>query len=218
MAIIESTLTLIRDSLNSFLRNLYPYSDAEDWVSLSNVISPDGQAYEKAKRKIVMFLSNIEHETSISTYQRTVPAGSEFVAIAPPLYIDLFLLFYANFPDDNYREGLKMISSTISYFQQNPWFTRDTMPDLDPAIDKITMEFTNLDADGLSHLMNLAGVKYLPSVYYKLRMIPFTSNMVLQEVPPVKAIRATGAPKEDRTETRNLKKKEEHKKEDTDQG
>lgn len=216
MAIIESTLTLIRDSLNSFLRNLYPHPDAEDWVSLSNVVSADGQAYDKAKRKIVMFLANIEHETSISTYQRTVPAGDQFVAIAPPLYMDLFLLFYANFPDDNYQEGLKMISWTISYFQRNPWFTRDTMPALDPAIDKITVEFTNLDADGLNHLMDLAGVKYLPSVYYKLRMIPFTSDMVLQEVPPVKAIRATGAPKEERTDTRNLMK--EAKEEDTDQG
>ncbi|SRR5579859_2230325 len=197
MAIIDSTLTLIRDSLNNYLRNLN--SNETNWVSLSNVIKLDGQPYEEAKNKVVMFLADIQHETSISTYQRTVPASGAYVAVAPPLYVDLFLLFYANFPDDNYIVSLRMISWTISYFQQNPCFTRSTLPALNPAIEKLTFEFMNLDATSLNYLMGLVGVKYLPSVYYKLRMIPFTSDMVQEVVPVAKGVGAAGAPQEGQT-------------------
>src|SRR5436853_173538 len=116
-----------------------------------------------------MFLANIQHETAISTYNSTVPAksGGGYVVVTPPLYIDLFVLFYANFLNNNYREGLGIISRTISFFQQNPWFTHANLPDLDPIIDKLTLEMTNLDVTDLNYLMGLMGTKYLPSVYYK---------------------------------------------------
>jgi hypothetical protein len=97
--------------------------------------------------------------------------------VAPPLYVDLFVLFYANFADRNYIEGLTMISRVIAFFQQNPVFTRDNLPDLDPVIDKLRFEFTNLDLGSLNHLMGNLGVKYLPSAYYKVSMIPFQSNL-----------------------------------------
>ncbi len=117
--------------------------------------------------------------------------GGSFALVQPPLYIDLFILFIANFYDRNYVQGLGMISRTISFFQQNPWFTRDTLPALGPGIDKITMEFTNLDLLEVNYLMGMLGTKYLPSVYYKLRMLPFGSDAMQADVP---AARGTNAP------------------------
>ena len=40
-----------------------------------------------------MFLANIQHETTISTYNRTMPVkGNQYAIVAPPLYIDLFVV------------------------------------------------------------------------------------------------------------------------------
>lgn len=189
--VIQTTLELIRQKLNEFFRNADPKED--DWVILSNVVNSEGQPYEHAKDKVVMFLANIQHETTISTYNRTTPVnGDQYALVAPPLYIDLFVLFFANFYDKNYAEGLGMISRTISFFQQNPWFTHDNLPGLDPIIDKLTFEMTNLDMTGLNYLMGLMGTKYLPSAFYKIRMIPFDSQAMQGQVPAAQGVQAPG--------------------------
>src|SRR3982751_2695344 len=107
MGAIQTTLELIRQKLNEFFKNADP--NEEDWVILSNIVNHEGQLYEPTKNKVVMFLANIQHETIISTYNRTVPVkGDQYAIVAPPLYINLFVMFFANFYDKNYTEGLGM--------------------------------------------------------------------------------------------------------------
>jgi hypothetical protein len=185
---IQTTLELVRRRLNEFFRNADP-KGREDWVILSDVADHEGHAHEEAKNKIVMLLANIQHETVISTYAPAVPAGGNtYSIVTPPLYIDLFVLFFANFYDKRYSDGLGMISGTISFFQQNPWFTHQNLPGLDPAIEKLTFEITNLDLVDLSYLMGMLGTKYLPSVYYKVRMLPFRGPLIQGEVPAVQGL------------------------------
>lgn len=191
---IQTTLELVRQRLSEFIGNAILGN--EDLVILSNFVNHEGQPYEKAKHKVVMFLANIQNETTISTYRRTVPAGEQYAAVAPPLYIDLFVLFMANFDEANYPDGLGMISRTISFFQQNPWFTHENLPGLDPIIDKLTFEMSNLDLVDLNYLIGLTGTKYLPSVYYKVRMIPFQSEALQAVVPPAQGVETPGEPEE----------------------
>jgi hypothetical protein len=189
MGAIQTTLELIRQKLNESFRNADPRED--DWVVLSNIVDHDGQPNDQAKDKIVMFLANIQHETTISTYNRSVPVkGDQYAIVAPPLYINLFVLFFANFQDKNYSEGLTMISRTISFFQQNAWFTRENLPSLDPVVEKLTLEITNLNPTELNYLMGLTGTKYLPSAYYKIRMIPFDSGAMQGQTPAAKGLQS----------------------------
>ncbi len=189
MSAIQTTLELIRQKLNESFRNADPRED--DWVILSNLVDHEGHPHEQAKDKVVMFLANIQHETTISTYNRTVPVkGDQYAIVAPPLYINLFVLFFANFHDRNYPEGLAMISRTISFFQQNAWFTRENLPNLDPIIEKLTLEITNLSLTELNYLTGLTGTKYLPSVYYKIRMIPFDSGAMQGQTPAAKGLQS----------------------------
>jgi Pvc16 N-terminal domain len=184
MDLIRTVLDLIRQKLNESFANLDPRPD--DWVVLANVVDHDGRPNAAAKDKIVMVLANIKHETVVSTYTSTVGTkSSSYGIVTPPLYIDLYILFYANFYDENYRQGLAMISRTISFFQQNPWFTPDNLPDLPPAVEKLTMEITSLDLLEVNYLMGMLGVKYLPSVFYKLRMLPFVGDAIAGVTPPV---------------------------------
>lgn len=193
MDMIRTVCELIRSRLNAFFQNTD--RGDEDWVTLSNIVDHDGAICQAAKDKIVMVLTNITHETIVSTYNSTAKtASSTYAVIQPPLYIDLFILFFANFYDKRYAQGLGMISRTIGFFQQNPWFTHDNMPDLDPRIDKITMEITNLDLLQVNYLMGMLGTKYLPSVYYKLRMIPFSSDAMQAAVPAAQGMDAPKNP------------------------
>lgn len=191
MSEIRGTLEQIRKRLNEFLWTASPRHD--DWVILSNIVDQNGQPYEEAQEKVVMFLAGIQKEIAVSTYNPNVAvAGNRYAVVAPPLYIDLFILFYANFAGKNYAEGLSAISRTITFFQQNLWFTHDNLPGLDPRIDKLTFEMTNLDPTDLNYLLGLTGAKYLPSVYYKVRMIPFVSDAMQAEVPAAQGVQAPG--------------------------
>jgi hypothetical protein len=184
MDLIRIVLELIRQKLDEHFKLADPR--AEEWVILANIVDHDGRAFAAAKDKIVMMLVNIKHETVISTYTAAIPSKTNAFQVVPaPIFIDLYILFFANFYDDNYRQGLTMISRTISYFQQNPWFNTTNLPDVPPSIDRLTMEITNLDLLEVNYLMGMIGTKYLPSVYYKLRMLPFAGEAIRGLVPPV---------------------------------
>jgi hypothetical protein len=172
MAMIQTTLELIREKLND--RLMAEDRRSEDWVILSNIVGLNGEPFPEARDKVVICLANIQSEEVTSAYLPGAAVGSAGPGlVALPLYIDLFVLFYANFEGRNYPEGLGVISRTIAFFQENPVFTRDNLPMLDGRIDKLQFEFTNLDLAALHCLLRYMGAKYLPSAYYKVRMIRF---------------------------------------------
>jgi len=176
MAMIQTTLELIRGKLNDRLMN--EDRRGEDWVILSNIVELSGEPFPEAQNKIVMCVANIQREVVISAPQPGVAAGGDGPGqLPPPLYIDLYVLFYANFTGQYYAEGLGWISRTIAFFQQNPVFTRDNLPAMDPKIDKLQFEFANLDLADLHRLLGNMGAKYLPSAYYKVRMIRFDDGI-----------------------------------------
>lgn len=187
---IRTTLELIRSTLNQSFGNAAPRSD--DWVVLANLVEPSGSVNQDALGKVVMFLVNIQHETVVSSFNHLAKLpGDRYAAVSPPLYIDLLVMFVANFSGRNYPDGLAAISRTIGFFQQNPWFDHTTMPGLDPAVEKLTLEMINLDVTQVNDLIGLAGIRYLPLVCYRLRMLPFVSSDVSAVVPAVAAGRST---------------------------
>jgi len=187
---IQRVLELIRRRLNAFLGSADPGEDG--WVVLANIVDHEGRPFSGAENKMVMFVGNVEYETSMSTPGRTAQrSGSTYTAVAAPRYINLSVMFFANFYNQRYGDGLEMLSRTISFFQQNPRFTNDSDPTLDPSVEKLTIEMVNLDLTQLNYVMSMIGGKYLPMVCYKLRMIPFSSEAIQAMVPAAKAV---GAP------------------------
>lgn len=199
MSDIRATLEAVRQRLNEFLQAAEPR--AEDWVVLSNLVDPEGKSYDGARNRLVMFLANVQKETTISTATGTVPAGdSQYAMVAPPLYVVLYVLFFANFYDATYAEGLKILSLALSFFQQNPAFTPATLPGLPEGVDRLTFEMSNLDPMDLSFVMGNAGVKYLPSAFYKVRLLPFQAGAVWRQEPAVQGLQNPGQPSEQPTE------------------
>jgi hypothetical protein len=187
---IQQAFELIKDRLNAFLGSADAGGDG--WVVLANLVDHEGKPFAGAENKIVMFLGNVEYEASMSLPGRTAQAnGATYTTVAAPRLINVWMMFFANFYNQRYADGLDMLSRTISFLQQHPRFTHDSDPDLDPRIEKLTVEMVNLDLTQLNYVMSMVGGKYLPMVCYKLRMIPFTSEAIQGTVPEV---RAAGGP------------------------
>ena len=85
-------------------------------------------------------------------------------------------MFMANFAEKSYADGLAALSRLIGFFQQNPFFNAQTAPALDPAIGKLTLDLESMSPVDVNYVMSMLGVRYLPSAFYKLRMIPFASS------------------------------------------
>lgn len=186
--ILANALECIRRSLDEYLFD--PSANVPSKVVLSNLIDPNGKSVPGTQDKIVMILASIFHETTISTFTPTRQSeNGDFVTKSPPLYVGLYVVFYANMTHSNYEQGLSAISSTISYFQQNPSFTQQTIPDLNPAIERLTFEFKNVDLLDWNHVVGMLGVNYMPSVMYKVRLLPFDGRAIGGRVPAVEGLR-----------------------------
>ena len=184
MDAIRTVLEAINSRLDEFLQNVDRRHDR--WTALTNPMELDGSVNPEAQDKILLCLTNITHETIISTYSPSQGINAQHSVVSPPLYIDLHVAFIANFQSRSYASGLAALSRTISFFQQNPWFTQQSMPGLPMEIDKLTLEFTNLSPVDVNYVFGALGMKYRPAVFYKVRMIPFTAQVISTRAYPVR--------------------------------
>jgi hypothetical protein len=178
---IGNAMILIKNKLNEYLREKNDLD--RNKAILSNLINQDGSIAVKGHNHVVISVVNVEHETVMSTYNRYVPGGENKAGIVnPPVYINIYVLITSYFEGENYPEGLKYLSYVIAFFQTNNIFNQQTLPDLDPAIDKLTFELCSVDPSELSYILSMTGAKYLPSVYYKVRMFSFQDYAIQSEV------------------------------------
>ena len=184
MSILATTLEIVRERLNAALQNLE--SQPDPWVALSTMKDADGQPAEGVRNKLVLCLFNLLDEKMMNAGGPMArgPTG-EFGAASPPLYLDVNIALIANFHGERYADGLTALSRAISYFQQNPWLNRRMAPQLDPAIEKLTFDFLNLESSELFSVMSALGISYVPTVFYKIRLLPFTSQAMTVRVTPV---------------------------------
>jgi hypothetical protein len=178
---IDTSLVLVKNKLNEYLREKNELD--KDKAILSNMINQDGDIAVKGKNHVVISLVNVEHETVISTYNRYVPTSENKAGVVnPPVYVNIYVLIMAYFEGQNYTEGLKYLSYVINFFQTNCVFNRHNLPGLDRGIDKLTFELANIEPSALSYVLSMTGAKYLPSVYYKVRMFAFQQYAIQGEV------------------------------------
>ena len=116
---IDVALTLIRDLLNQHFKNRFSIS--ENKAILSNLVEGDGSFPREVEDKIVFFLLKIDEESSLKNRgsHSSEMSSAQYPVKAPPLFLNLYVIFCANFRNQNYIEGLNYLSSVISFFQQN---------------------------------------------------------------------------------------------------
>jgi hypothetical protein len=183
--LLQSTLELLRDRLDASFQAADPRS--EEWVALTSPVDIDGRVFEGAKNKLLMLLVGLQSDKTATSASGPIPVqGDRYALVAPPLYLNAFILLIANFSEGNYPTGLRVLSRAIAFFQENHVFTPDRLPGLAPEIEKVALDFVSLDLSQMNYLMAMLGLKYLPSAVYKLRMLPFHGNSATTVVPAVR--------------------------------
>ena len=179
---IDAAITHIAGELNQHLKRSFGLT--EDLVVISNILEQDGSVASLVNNKIVVSLVNIEKDSLPYRQKAALNVGSNRIASkSPPVFFNLYLLFASCFVGSNYREGLKFISNTIGFFQNQPVFDRHNTPGLDKGIDKLMLDIENLSMHDLSGLWGMLSGKYLPSIMYKVRMVTYDSEVISSQIP-----------------------------------
>ena len=181
---LNQAITNIAASLNQFLRRQFDL--AEDIAIPSNIVEQDGTVVPDTFNKILIYLVNIEQETVLAKHAgNAVTYEDNTERRYPPVHLNLYLMFAANFSGTTYVEALKFLSCVISFFQRKPVFNHNNTPDLDERILKLTLEIENLNMKDLSSLWTILSGKYMPSVLYRVRMITYDADDVTDMIPTV---------------------------------
>ncbi|WP_417591675.1 DUF4255 domain-containing protein [Owenweeksia hongkongensis] len=183
---IHSAIQFIVNFLNKEIQ--FAHDVDSEIVVAGSIMNTDGSVSLGLDNKMVLTLVNLEQEKVMKNTGDLNALGKGFGKSAPPIYLDMYLLVSANFDSANYMEALKMLSTVISVFQVNSFFSNRTHPDLDAKLGKLTFEIVNLSSSELSHVWSGMGAKYLPSILYKVRMITFNSDQVDKEIPKISGL------------------------------
>ena len=194
MILIDQVLLVLKERLEAALQAAQAQS--ESWIELGNALEPDGAPAAGVQDRIVMTLVSLQADGTTGLFAATSPGGGRdmFPTVAPPLYVDAYVMFAPNFTRRNYGTGIAMMSRIIGWFQETPVLTRDLAPELPAALDRLAMDFTNLDFAQQNHLVTLTGMKGLPVVLYRLRRLPFESGAASRFDPPVRGVSGRGRP------------------------
>lgn len=190
---IDIAISHIAAQLNQSLRRNLQVG--EDLVVVSNIVEQDGTLAQHVANKLVVSLVNIERDSL--PHRGTAHSGTSLGRMGQspePLYLNLLLMFAANFSGSNYVEALKFISATVAFFQGRPVLDHSSSPDLDPRIERLVLEIENLALSDLSNLWSILSGKYVPSVLYRVRMVAVDSSQISGQVSRIGSPRiATGA-------------------------
>ncbi len=179
---IDAAISHIATQLNQHLMRTYGLN--EDVVVVSNILEQDGAVATHVNNKIVVSLVNIEKDSVPYRQQNASSVGAaRSVVTNPPIYFNLYLMFASYFSGNNYQEGLKFISNTISYFQSQAVFDQQNSPGMNKNINKLILDVENLSMNDLSNLWGILSGKYLPSVLYKVRMVTYDASTVKKQAP-----------------------------------
>jgi len=181
---IQSAISQVRSQLNQYLRQTFDLT--EDVAVLSNIVDQDGTVIAGINNKLVLFLVNIERDSTAFRPGGNGAIGFDRVALSrPPVFLNLYLMVAANFTD--YSESLKFISNAVAFFQRSPVFDHQNAPDMDRRIAKLALDIENLNIRDLSTLWGALSGRYIPSVLYKVRTIMVDSEDVSGVVPVVRS-------------------------------
>jgi len=178
---IDATLAFLTTMLNESLRTRFS-ADA-DLAVLDRVGGELSGAGEETTNRLLLTLVNIEREgTAANTARIYRGEGAEMQRAPQPLNINLIFLLSANFPD-RYRDGLRVLSAGIGAFQSRPVFTPQDAPLLPEGIERLSVEWRDLDLQSIHNLWTVLGGTYLPSAVYKARMLVVEDGFVGTDVP-----------------------------------
>lgn len=179
---IDKSFNFLLAELNTHLGTVF--ASAEAHAVLSSLAMPDGTVPAGIENKIVITIANIERETTAINHTRTRPEGGLNMRLTEQLNLNVYFLLSASFAGD-YVEALRFLSTSMGFLQSKPAFTPQNSANFPRGLEALTVELVNLDIHNLQNLWASTGAKYLPSAYYKARMLTLRDGWVAERIPVV---------------------------------
>lgn len=143
--------------------------------------------------KIVLSLVNIMEEASLKNANSYNISDGKPLLINPPVYLNLFLLFLANFTkggsatdDTDYSNALMRLSQVIEFFQGKNVFSVQDSPEgnslQDPELQdlRIKLELVSMTFEQVNYLWGSLGGKQIPFVLYKAGIVPLQREFITE--------------------------------------
>jgi len=210
---IQHLFRLVVGQLDNYINGIAegdgPFAVAGN-IGLARVLGGDDAFLDN---KIVVSLVNVMEETTLKNGSPYRSSSLNPELENPPIYLNLFLLFTANFSaagapannDHNYYNGLTRLAQVIEFFQGQQVFsvsnapTAGLVPDavpLDPALMDmqqvvVKMELFTLTFEQTNYLWGALGGKQLPFVLYKAHVLPITRRNLTGRGAPIQDIQTT---------------------------
>jgi len=193
---ISKALTLLIRELNAYIDSVDQAGGAGPAVAeLGNIalIENGGGNGNQLSEKIILSLVNVEEEKRLKNSRNYISNGNQVEYINPPININLYLLFSANF--DNYTTALKRLSQVIEFFQGKYVFTVSDSPNAGFATDpqmkdlKLILDIHTLNFEQINDLWGSLGGKQVPFVMYRTRLLLMRRDTVLSTAPPIEEIK-----------------------------
>ncbi len=181
---IDRALKVIVYELNQFLRLRHDLNESK--VLLNSIVDQDGKMATNDENKLIFSLIDIAQET---TMKNSTPSVGAVSRDSRELHLNLFVLASAFFNPANYDQGLKYISSVISFFNAKPIFNQSNSPALSGSgVDRLVFEMFDVDSNTKNNVWSTIGAKYMPSVIYKVRMLTITDDAIRSQVDGIRAV------------------------------
>lgn len=177
---IKDALEYLAKELNRELHGNAP----DSMFVLDNVarLDLDGDANSAGNQnKVLISLVNIEEEKTLKNdpfyIRRNDPQlGEQIEKRNPVLHVNLYILISCA---DKYPNALMWIDQVVEYFQGKNVFTAATANPSDgypSKVEKIVLDLFSLNFEQINHLWGILGGKYVPSVLYKMRLLPIEAE------------------------------------------
>lgn len=180
---IDKTLSFLVTELNAHLAADFP--STEPHAILSSLAFPDGSVPDQIENKIVITIANVERETAATEpdFARPVQDGDR-IRVSYPLHLNVYLLVSASYKQ-NYVEGLRLLSAALAFLHLKPVFTPQNSAAFPSGLQRLTLEMVNLGVTDLQNVWASMGSKYMPSAFYKARMLSIKEQWAKDRVPVI---------------------------------
>ncbi|MEO1513375.1 MAG: DUF4255 domain-containing protein [Bacteroidota bacterium] len=186
---IGTTLDCVVRELNAVICRRLKLNPSSDKVQLSSIIEPDGSFSVQDNNVLLLKLVSIEPDPIANgsdpiTYRGANPKLVE----SSPLYLNLKILLAAYFKPKDLKSGLNMLSMGIAYLQGKTLWNPQNTPSLPKGVQRLTFEMEGLDLHQQSHMWGAIGVKQMPAILYKLRMLTIDDHNIQEVIPVVTSV------------------------------
>ena len=154
--------------------------------NISESVAPDASIIENM---IVMSLVSIEEDRISRPPENYVRVNQQMVSKNPPYYLNLYVLFSANYDVGSYKTALQYISHVIQFFQFKNVFTHTNTPRLPADMKEFIFDLKTLSLQDLNNMWGVLGSKYLPSVLFKVRLVTISEHFTAAEIPLIHEVK-----------------------------